>query len=221
MKESANKQRRDVQFKEGAQVLVKLRPRHQSTATRSQYSKLAKRFYGPFRIVQRIGPVTYKLDLPESSRIHPVFHCSLLKPYTPSTTPPEVPLSLPASSEEHQPLISPLAILDTKWTQSEKDSELLVLVQWAGLLPEDTSWEPWAQLKADYNLEDKVILEAQGYVENRLTQQENAAREQQNAETTQQTARAQQENTETEKGEGPRLKREIRKPYYLKDFVRK
>lgn len=92
MKESANKQRRDVQFKEGAQVLVKLRPRRQSTATGSQYSKLAKRFYGPFRIVQRIGPVTYKLDLPESSRIHPVFHCSLLKPYTPSTTPPEVPL---------------------------------------------------------------------------------------------------------------------------------
>lgn len=171
--------------------------------------------------MQRIGPVTYKLDLPESSRIHPVFHCSLLKPYTPSTTPPEVPLSLPASSEEHQPLISPLAILDTKWTQSEKDSELLVLVQWAGLLPEDTSWEPWAQLKADYNLEDKVILEAQGYVENRLTQQENAAREQKNAETTQQTARAQQENTETEKGEGPRLKRETRKPYYLKDFVSK
>ena len=111
--------------------------------------------------------------------------------------------------------------MDTKWTQSEKDSELLVLVQWAGLLPEDTSWEPWAQLKADYNLEDKVILEAQGYVENRLTQQENAAREQQNAETTQQTARAQQENTETEKGEGPRLKREICKPYYLKDFVSK
>lgn len=132
---------------------------------------MAKRFYGPFRIVQRIGPMAHKLDLPESSRIHPVFHCSLLKPYTPSTTPPEVPLSLPASSEDHQPLIFPLAILDTKWTQSEEESELLVLVQWAGLLPEDTSWEPWTQLKTDYNLENKVILEAQGNVKNKHIQQ--------------------------------------------------
>lgn len=115
--------------------------------------------------------MAHKLDLPESSRIHPVFHCSLLKPYTPSTTPPEVPLSLPASSEDHQPLIFPLAILDTKWTQSEEESELLVLVQWAGLLPEDTSWEPWTQLKTDYNLENKVILEAQGNVKNRHIQQ--------------------------------------------------
>ena len=162
MKESADKQRRDVQFEEGTQVLVKLRPQRQSTATRSQYSKLAKRFYGPFRIVQRVGPVAYKLELPESSRIHKLFHCSLLKPYTPSTTPPEVPLSLPASSEEHQPLISPLVILDTKWTQSEKDSELLVLVQWAGLLPEDTSQEPWAQLKVDYNLEDGLFWKCKG-----------------------------------------------------------
>lgn len=163
--------------------------------------------------------MAHKLDLPESSRIHPVFHCSLLKPYTPSTTPPEVPLSLPALSEDHQPLIFPLAILDTKWTQSEEESELLVLVQWAGLLSEDTSWEPWTQLKTDYNLENKVILEAQGNVKNRHIQQKNAAMEQQNEETTQQATGAQQENIKIEKEEGPGLKREIRRPSYLKDFV--
>lgn len=33
----------------------------------------------------------------------------------------------------------------------------MVLVQWQGLLPEDTSWEPWAQLKGIYHLEDKVL----------------------------------------------------------------
>ena len=183
--------------------MFKLRPRRQSTATGSQYSKLAKRFYGPFQIVQRIGPVAYKLDLSESSRIHPIFHCSLLKPYRQSTTQPEAPLSLPPLLEEHQPLITPLFILDTKWTQSGEDKDLLVLVQWDGLLSEDTSWEPWAQLKSDYNLEDKVILEAQGDVKSRNTQAEEADTEQQ---------AARKQHGKAKKGEGQRLKREIHKP---------
>ena len=221
MKESADKQRRNVQFEVGTQVLVKLRPRRQSTATGSQYSKLAKRFYVPFQIVQKIGLVAYKLDLSESSSIHLVFHYSLLKPYLPFTTQQEAPLSLPPLSEEHQPLITPLVILDTKWTQLREDKDLLVLVQWASLLPKDTSWEPWAQLKAEYNLEDKVILEVLGDVKCRKTQAEKAAE----ADIEQQAARKQQGNVETsyetKKGEGQRLKREIHKPQYLRDFVSK
>lgn len=47
----------------------------------------------------------------------------------------------------------------------------------------------------------------------------NAAMEQQNEETTQQATGAQQENIKIEKEEGPGLKREIRRPSYLKDFV--
>lgn len=49
----------------------------------------------------------------------------------------------------------------------DEDTKLLVLVQWTGLLPEDMSWESWEKLKAKYNLEDKVALEAQGDVRNR------------------------------------------------------
>ena len=45
------------------------------------YSKLSKRYYGPYLIEAWVGPVTYHLRLPLSSKIHPVFHVSLLKPH--------------------------------------------------------------------------------------------------------------------------------------------
>ena len=46
--------------------------------------KLSPRFIGPFEILERVGTITYPLDLPPSmSGVHEVFHVSMLRRYTP------------------------------------------------------------------------------------------------------------------------------------------
>jgi len=93
MEQQADKKHREVNYQPGEWVYVKLRPRRQGSAKGVQVitDKLAKRYYGPFRVLERLGPVAYKFHLLEEARIHPMFHCSLFKPFhgSPETTPTE------------------------------------------------------------------------------------------------------------------------------------
>lgn len=79
MKEVVDCKRRDDHFSECNWVFVKLKPYRQYSARQQLHHKLGHRFFGPFQVLKRVGQVAYKLDLPASARIHPVFHISMLK----------------------------------------------------------------------------------------------------------------------------------------------
>ena len=108
MKAQANFKHRDIRWVVGDLLYVKLRPYHQSSLARRANEKLAPRFYGPFKVLEKIGPIVYKLDLPDIARIHPVFHISHLKRVVGShPVSPSIPSSLSANMEQ---IVQPTAI---------------------------------------------------------------------------------------------------------------
>ncbi|GJR93912.1 putative reverse transcriptase domain-containing protein [Tanacetum coccineum] len=78
-KSYADKRRKPLEFSVGDYVLLKVSP-WKGVVRFGKKGKLAPRFVGPFEIVEKVGPVAYRLDLPEElNGVHDTFHVSNLK----------------------------------------------------------------------------------------------------------------------------------------------
>ena len=98
MKNYVDKHRKDMSFAVGQEVLLKTTNLHLKGP-----KKFLPRFIGPFKVLAKCGPVAYKLELPESWKVHPVFHVCNLRLYkqSPGTPHPEVPENLSDSYLVH------------------------------------------------------------------------------------------------------------------------
>ena len=105
---------------------------------------------GPYKIVQVISPTAYKLDLPATMRIHPMFHVSLLKPYQASNEflRPIPPPAITLSDFEHKEY-KVKTILNKRVLRNKPQ----YLVKWMGYPLHDATWEPLEHLK---NAREKV-----------------------------------------------------------------
>jgi transposase InsO family protein len=76
MKSQADKRRSEREFQVGDKVYLKLQPYVQSSVATRANHKLSFKYFGPYTILEKIGKVAYKLQLPPSATVHPVVHVS-------------------------------------------------------------------------------------------------------------------------------------------------
>ncbi|XP_044478762.1 uncharacterized protein LOC123205787 [Mangifera indica] len=130
----ADRKRSERQFKIGDQVYVKLQPYRQVTM-HSGNQKFQPRYFSPFTILDKVGAVAYRLQLPTDAAIHDVFHVSLLRPaYSRVVVSPTLP-------PQFTPQRWPQCILDRKMVRRRNIPAVKLLIQWPNETHETTIWE--------------------------------------------------------------------------------
>ncbi|KAJ3701854.1 hypothetical protein LUZ61_005559 [Rhynchospora tenuis] len=163
MKKFADSKRSERTFSKGDWVYLKLQPYRQISVSGTQNSKLNPRFYGPYEIIDKVGQVAYKLNLPANSSIHPVIHVSQLKARV--GTGQAVTPSLPLISNIIPTVREPEAILARRLVNRRNVPVVQILVQWRNQPVEDASWEDFDWIKRRFPnsiLEDKDLLKDGG-----------------------------------------------------------
>ncbi|GJP48503.1 hypothetical protein CLOM_g7787, partial [Closterium sp. NIES-68] len=136
-KRQADRHRNDHTITVGDQVLLDTRNLDISHLP----SKLRPRFCGPFLVEAQVTPVTFRLRLPATWKIHNAFHVQLLKPYRDPNTifvgrqPPPPPPVLVQNEPEYE-VESVLA------HRRRRNGTVELLIRWKGYDPSEDSWVP-------------------------------------------------------------------------------
>ena len=122
----ANRRRTDRSFNIGDLVLLKLQPYRQQTLRTHKDQKLSPKFFGPYKVIDKVGKVAYRLDLPPEATVHPTFHVSQLKPYHGHHS--DCISSIPATYMDEE--LEPEQILDRKMVKRGGTADTMVLIGW-------------------------------------------------------------------------------------------
>ena len=127
------------EFNVGDHIYLRVRAK-KSSLNLGSCAKLSPRYCGPFEVLERIGPVAYRLAFPASTRAHNVFHVSLLKKYVHDPN-HVINWDVIQVEPEGEFQIDPMCILNRKVTMLQNRAIGKVKVQWEHYGLEEATWE--------------------------------------------------------------------------------
>ncbi|KAL4032651.1 hypothetical protein IC575_005732 [Cucumis melo] len=141
--------RKDLEFEVGDKVFLKVAPMR-GVLRFERRGKLSPRFVGPFEILERIGPVAYRLALPPSlSTVHDVFNVSMLRKYVPD--PSHVVDYEPLEIDENLSYTEQLVKVLAREVKTLRNKEIpLVKILWQNHRVEEATWEREDDMRSRY-----------------------------------------------------------------------
>jgi hypothetical protein len=148
-KSYADTRRRELTFEIGDYVYLKLSPMR-GVKRFNRKGKLAPRYVGPFKILERRGEVAYQLELPESlAGVHDVFHVSQLKKCL-RVPEEQIPLEELTVKENLTYEEYPVKILETAERVTRSRVIKMCKVQWTRYSKAVATWEREEDLRKAY-----------------------------------------------------------------------
>ncbi|GKB56587.1 putative reverse transcriptase domain-containing protein, partial [Tanacetum coccineum] len=148
-KSYADLKRKPMEFQVGDKVMLKVSP-WKGVVRFGKRGKLNPRYVGPFKVLKRVGDVSYKLELPEElSRVHNTFHVSNLKKCH-ADEPLAVPLDGLHFDDKLRFVEEPIEITDREVKRLKRSRIPLVKVRWNSKRGPEFTWEREDQFRKKY-----------------------------------------------------------------------
>ncbi|GKA75535.1 putative reverse transcriptase domain-containing protein [Tanacetum coccineum] len=148
-KSYADLKRKPMDFQVGDKVMLKVSP-WKGVVRFGKRGKLNPRYVGPFKVLEKVGSVAYKLELPqELSRVHNTFHVSNLKKCY-ADEPLAVPLDGLHFDDKLQFVEEPVKIMDREVKQLRRSRVLIFKVRWNSRRGPEFTWEREDQFRKKY-----------------------------------------------------------------------
>ena len=148
-KSYVDQHRTKMEFQVGEKVFLRVSP-WKGIMRFGNKGKLSQRYIGPYEVIERVGPLAYKLALPpELARIHNVFHVSMLRRYR--LDPSHVIKDSEVKIAENLSYVEePVSIIDRRVKQLRQRKIPMVTVNWKNHGIEEATWETEEKMRRDY-----------------------------------------------------------------------